>query len=111
MAAIHASLAAGRWSELSLCEQLGNVGGEVHRALNARRAGNLGRAGMAIDRMLELLDLTLSDPRWRTGRKELARAREVLCDALLCDNEYGSTDESLTRYFDAFALAARRRRA
>ena len=42
--------------------------------------------------------------------KEIARAREVVCEFLVGDNEYGSTAESLDRYFLPFAMAARRDR-
>ena len=66
----------------------------------------------ALVRALELLDLTLADPRLRGSvarLRELVRAREVVVDFLAGANEYGSTDDSLQRYFDAFAMAARRR--
>jgi hypothetical protein len=36
-AAIHGELAAGRWATLTLAQQLGNVGGEVDRALRRAR--------------------------------------------------------------------------
>ena len=62
-------------------------------------------------RALELLDLTLADPRWRGRRKEIARAREILCDAVDGGHEYGSTLEALDRYFLAFAVLARRARS
>lgn len=64
----------------------------------------------AFERALELLDLTLADPRWRGRRREIARAREMLCDAALGGREYGSTLEGLDRYFLAFAVLARRGR-
>ena len=69
-----------------------------------------------MDRALELFDLTLADNRWRgrfswRGRfREITRAREVVCDFLVGDNEYGSTAASLDRYFLPFAMAARRDR-
>ena len=106
----HRSLAAGRWHELPLVEQLANVGSEVGRM---RRAwGHDDRlASGAFERALELLDLTLADSRWRGGRlREVARARELLCDAALGGREYGSTLEDLDRYFLAFAMAARQGR-
>ena len=65
-------------------------------------------------RALELLDLTLSDPRLRgsvTRLREIARAREVVVDFLAGSNEYGTTAASLQRYFDAYAIAARSQRA
>jgi acyl-CoA hydrolase len=64
----------------------------------------------AFERALELLDLTLADPRWRGRLRELARAREVLCDAADGGREYGATLADLDRYFLDFALLARRGR-
>jgi hypothetical protein len=108
--AIHTGLAAGRWYQLSLSEQLGNVGSEVSRALRAKRQGNESRTWSAVDRACELIDLTIADPANAGRRRELCRAREVMCDFLVGTNAYASTPENLDRYFTAFALAARRRR-
>lgn len=91
-------------------EQLANVGSEVGRAARAKAAGNERRLGPALDRALELFDLTLADRRWRYRCREIARAREVVCDYLVGENEYGSTPESLDAYFLPFAVAARNRR-
>jgi len=106
----HRDLAAGRWWELSLFEQLGNVGSEVSRA-NRWLPRNPELAHKAVYRALELLDLTLADPRLRqtpARLREIARAREVLADFFEGLNQYGATGESLQRYFDAYAAAARR---
>ena len=105
----HRELAAGRWRQLPLVEQLANVGSEVGRMLRWRGRDDRLMAG-AFDRALELLDLTLADPRWRTRLREIARARELLCDAAAGGGEYGTTLEDLDRYFLAFAVAARRGR-
>ena len=102
----HPGLASGRWAQLSLAEQLANVGAEVGR-MRSRRTEDRARP---FERALELLDLTLADPRWRGRRKEIARAREILCDAADGGHEYGSTLEALDRYFLAFAVLARRGR-
>ena len=67
-------------------------------------------ATAAFDRALELLDLTLADARWRGRLKEIARARELLCDAASGGREYGATLDELDRYFLEFALLARNRR-
>ena len=107
---LHPGLAAGRWGELTLMEQLANVGSEVGRAARAKSQGNEQRLAHALDRALDLFDLTLADPRWRGRLREIARAREVVCDFLVGDNAYGSTAESLDRYFLPFATAARRGR-
>lgn len=107
---LHVGLASGRWRELTLMEQLGNIGSEVARASRALAQANEGRFMPALDRALVLFDLTLDDERWATRRKEIARAREVVCDFLVGDNDYGSTADSLDAYFLAFAVAARRGR-
>ena len=103
----HPGLAAGRWQRLSLAEQLANVGAEVGRM---RRRRDTDQRAAAFERALELMDLTLADPRWRGRLKEIARAREVLCDAADGGREYGATLDDLDRYFLDFAVLARRGR-
>jgi len=102
----HRDLAAGRWGKLSLAAQLGNVGSEVGRMLRWKSRDERLVAG-AFERALELLDLTLADPRWRARLREIARARELLCDAAAGGSQYGTTLTDLDRYFLAFAVAAR----
>lgn len=113
----HKILAAGRWRALSLAEQLGNIGSEVHRAL-CWQGKDEERFRAAVERTLELFDLTLDDPRWRdaalsgTGRgrvREIARAHEVFCDTISGGREYRSTLQDLDDYFLAFAVLARSR--
>jgi len=69
---------------------LGHVGSDVSRALLWREK-DATLFDQAIDRSLELLDLTIADARWRGRLKELTRMRETLCDAVLGGHEYGST--------------------
>lgn len=110
MTHVHQDLAAGRWWELTLAAQLGNVGSEISRAVRwSTRNPELAR--QALYRALDLLDLTLDDPRHRASParlRELARCREVVADFFAGPNQYGSTPASLQRYFDAYAMAARR---
>jgi len=102
----HPELAAGRWGGLSLLEQFANVGSEVGR-MRRWRGRDERLMARAFERALDLLDLTLADPRWRGRLREIARARELLCDAASGGSEYGTTVEDLDRYFLAFAVAAR----
>ncbi|MCP9452703.1 MAG: hypothetical protein NNA23_08480 [Nitrospira sp.] len=106
MTPVHKQLAAGRWQSLSLLEQLANVGSEVARA-GRWYESDRDRCEQAFVRALELLDLTIADPRWKGRRKELTRARELLCDAMYGGTLYGSDWASLDRYFFHFAVAAR----
>lgn len=100
----------GRWQNLSLSEQFGNVGSEISRAIRWS-SKNPATAQAALYRGLELFDRMLDDPQHRRSvarLREIARAREVVIDFLAGANEYGSTGPSLQKYFDQFALAARR---
>jgi hypothetical protein len=109
--AVHERLAGGRWMELTLMEQLANVGSEVDRAIRAAASGRVERRDRAIDRALELFDLTAADDRWRgPARREVLRAREEFCNLLLGSDAGTATDSaaSLSKYFLHFAVAARR---
>jgi hypothetical protein len=102
----HPTLAAGRWQTFSLVEQLANVGSEVERALNWSAKNNQEYSRLAIDRALELLSLTIADPRHRHRLKEITRLKEALLDYFLGDNEFGSTEKSWRNYFYGFAYAS-----
>jgi hypothetical protein len=104
----HLSLANGKWYQLSLVEQLGNIGSEVSRTLSSK--GDKIRLGNAALRALELFDLTICDTRWKNRLKEITRAREIFCDIVYGDSGYGITLEDLNRYFYYFAYAARAHR-
>src|SRR3990167_7726839 len=104
----HQQLAEGRWFEMPFMEKLANVGSEVERTISWRKKGNGEYSALAFDRALELIDLTLQDPRNRMypRLKEVARVREALADYFVGENQYGSKDELWQKYFYAFSLAA-----
>lgn len=103
----HKELASGRWFELSLAEQLGNTGSEVNRAIMHFEKNNSEAGTTAFYRALELLDLTISDPRLNKRLKEINRLREILCDRFIGDNEYNTTFDFLKKYFYQFGYLAR----
>ncbi|MEK9173201.1 MAG: hypothetical protein AAB594_01330 [Patescibacteria group bacterium] len=105
---IHQNLAQDGWQKLSFMEQLGNIGSEVGRAANAQ-SNDQTKFENARLRALELLDLTLDDPRWKGRLKEIARAREVFCDTTTNQSrEYHANLKDLEKYFFAFALLVRK---
>ena len=100
----HQELAAGRWFQMTLAEQLGNIGSEYGRAVNWAKK-DAGRFNSALIRYLELLDLTINDPRWGANRKkEFLRLREQSCGELVD----GEKDKNFQKYFDQFAFLARK---
>jgi hypothetical protein len=107
----HKDLAAGRWFELDLVEQLANVGSEVERTIRWREKGDAERSRRSFERALELMDLTIADPKNRGRRREPCRCREVLVDYFAGDNQYGSSDALWRSYFLGFAWATQLRRA
>ena len=97
----HQDLAAGRWHTMTLAEQLGNVGSEYSRVISSRKRNDETRFFSAQVRFLELLDLTINDPRWNLYRKrEFLRMREFSCE---------NFPDNLQKYFDQFALLARKK--
>jgi hypothetical protein len=100
-----------RWFEMSLMEQLGNIGSEVGRAINWKNKNNPQKSWQAFIRALELFDLTAADKKNRNCQlREILRARELFSDFLVGQNEYKSTKESWDKYFGQFAYAARKNR-
>jgi hypothetical protein len=111
MTTYHPELAAGRWFTLSLAAQLGNVGSEYERALTWKARGDKPRFDHAFARLLELLDLTIADSRWRNHRlKELTRLREVICDELFNETPEFIHPSDLREYFLYFGILARNQR-
>lgn len=102
----HRDLASGKWNSLSLVEQMANVGSEVSRTISWKEK-NKENAKLAFYRSLELLELTLGDPKNKKGFKEVARVKEMLVDWYLDLHAYNSTDEQWQKYFLQFNVAAR----
>lgn len=93
------------WVSLPLFDQLGNIGSEVGRAMNAiRRKDDIALDG-AHRRGLDLIDASVTTmPLHR--RRELLRARELFSLAVT-DRE---VDDKLEAYFMHYAIAARSNR-
>jgi hypothetical protein len=106
----HKDLAAGRWKELPLFEQMANIGSEVERALKWRAKNNAEYSRNALERALELIDLSLDSSTKHSHLKEMARLREALVDYFCGTNEFKSTEELWRKYFAAFTYAARKDR-
>ncbi len=105
----HTGLKPERWFAMSIVEQMANIGSEVFRTISWRDR-NAEYSRNALFRALELIDLTVEDPK-NVGRlKEILRVREALVDYFMYDNEYQSTDEQWQKYFYQFNYAANRGR-
>ena len=93
MTLAHRELAAGRWRELTFLEQMANIGSEVERTIRWKEKGRTEVGVRALERALELLDMTVDDRKNRGRLKELMRVREALAD------HFSSTTNTLRRTF------------
>jgi len=107
----HNTLAQGKWFKMTLPDQLGNIGSEFERALRWKNKNRPDYLQKASDRLLELTDLTLADPRWKGRRlREVARLREEVCNVLFGNPADPQSAQGLRKYFLAFGTLVRRQR-
>jgi len=104
----HKGLAAGRWSQMSLCEQMANIGSEVSRALNWRQKNKIDFSQKAAERALELIDMSLASVKLFPRIKEFTRLREAIVDYFYGSNQFSSSESLWRNYFDHFNYAARK---
>jgi hypothetical protein len=72
----HKSLTVENWSTKPYEYQILTIGAEMGRAKNMASKGHTEEARRAIERAMELLDLTIYDFKWSNKLRELLRFRE-----------------------------------
>lgn len=102
----HKGLTQKQWFSKNIFEQMANIGSEVERTIKWRGRDRK-YSKMAFERCLELVDLTVADPKNRNRLKEILRSREVLVDYFEGKNVYCSSDKLWQNYFYGFNYAAR----
>ena len=103
----HSNLSQTKWNKLSFLEKMGNIGSEVCRAIKWKEKQNKKYAELAFLRSLELIDLSLNSTLTYSQLRELARSREAWVDFFYYDNQYNTTAEQWTKYFDQLLMALR----
>lgn len=98
----HKELAEGRWEEMPFNLQMGNIGSEVSRSLKWQTKHDERRMNMAIDRALELFDLSIKSNKEHARLKEVCRAREEFCDYFFGKNYFQTDPKKMQRYYDQF---------
>ena len=102
----HKGLSQERWNNLSLYEQMANIGSEVGRAISWKEK-NSHIAQSAFYRALELIDLTAKDRKNIRRLKEVLRSREMFVDFFLYENVYKTDKIFWDKYFLAFNYLVR----
>ena len=103
----HADL-QDRWHQLSIFEQMANIGAEVGRTFSWKKKQNEKMWQNAMGRALELFSLTIADRKNKDSLKEICRVREVFLDHAIGDNQYSSTLPDWDKYFLPYNKAARK---
>lgn len=93
---------AERWYQLSVQQQISNIGSEVHRAIRFKNKDDKKKTLGFVNVALEFLSLTQSDPKNRNRIQEFGFCREELIDYFIGENIYQTTEEMLIKYYDAF---------
>ena len=70
----HKNLSKKRWFNMKLVEQMANIGSEVERTIIWKNKGDKQYQKLAFERALELIDLTLKDPKNRMRQRTMPYA-------------------------------------
>ena len=88
-----------KWFELSLVQQMINIGNEVKRALKFTSDPN--KRNMFFDRAIQYTNFTMEDPKNAHVLSELLISKEVLED--YCgEHKLACTGEQISRYYQAY---------
>lgn len=99
----HPELAKGRWAKMPFSSQMGNIGSEISRAINAKNRGNQERMVNAAERAIELFELSIDgNMNSPTRLKELCRGKEEFCDYIFGNNTFNTDPIKMLRYYDQF---------
>jgi len=79
----HARLSAETWAAHPLEERIAMVQNEISRARHAQETGYYGSVRLALERALELLDLTIETSIREPGLRDLLRWRDRIARAYL----------------------------
>ena len=90
------------WLKMPANTQISNIGSEVYRAIMWKNRGNKDRQIGFCKKAIELLELSIEDPKNYRRKEEFHYWIEELTDYFIGDNTLGTTDEDLREKYDAF---------
>lgn len=90
------------WYAMTIGEQISNVGSEVNRAIRWKNKGDEQKKINFCNKAISFLQIIMNDPKNLHRKGELSFCIEELQDYFFGNNEYGTTDEMLRKYYDAF---------
>lgn len=103
MALFHPDLTQAKWNGADRAFQVLSIFAELNRCRGRVERDDLTNARHSLDRVLELIDLTVADPRWTGGRRaELLRFREAVGALYVGSEEIRTTPAELMRVLRTF---------
>lgn len=91
-----------KWFNMPVSMQISNIGSEVARAIRYKKKGDMQKAVNFCNKAIDFWRLSLKDPKNIHRINEFECAIDELQDYFIGNNDYQTTDEMLTRYYDAF---------
>ena len=93
-----------RWEQMSISEQMMNIGGELERAVAWKKKNDIEKMNHFLEKVREWMGLTMADPknRWRIG--ELVIAQEEYED-FFGENLWQNRDDTMMSYWNSFLSA------
>lgn len=91
-----------KWFSMTIQEQISNIGSEVLRADRWKQKGNRERMRAYYDAAISFLCLSIRDPKNAAGKNELNLCIDELADYFIGENRWGTTSETLRKYYNAF---------
>jgi len=95
MQIIRETFTKNSWFEFSTIEQLANIGCDVEMAIHWWHKGDQLQSNDAVEKALELLELTIIDPKNVKRLREITGVKALLLDDFRGNNEYQSVHSSL----------------
>lgn len=83
----HKSLTPEIWSQKPIEYQILTIGAEFGRAKSLLEKGYIPEMIHSLERIMELLDLTKYDPKWKNKLRELCRFREWIGELYISPKE------------------------
>lgn len=90
------------WYAMPIALQISNVGSEVLRADRWKKRGNIKNMRSFYDAAITFLRIMLLDPKNVRRKDELNLCIDELADYFIGDNKWGTTTETLEKYYNAF---------
>ena len=93
-----------RWEQLSISQQMMNIGGELERAVAWKNKNDTEKMYHFLDIVREWMGLTMADPKNRGRIGELVVVQEEYED-FFGENHWKNTDETMMKYWNSFLSA------